>query len=77
MEIRATGMATHRRRGSGQGAPALPGVVPVSNSTAQQRTLPPPVPVTTEMLPSWKAARSAELGAKLGYASAKDVMKDD
>ena len=43
----------------------------------EQRVFPPPTPVTQQMLPSHKAARSAEAGARQGYQSARDMMRDD
>ena len=52
-------------------------MAPQAAGTREQRVFPPPTPVTQQMLPSYKAARSAEAGARQGYQSARDMMRGD
>ena len=76
MDIRTIGAWPLRRADLGQG-PRGGSVAPQATGTREQRVFPPPTPVTQQMLPSHKAARSAEAGARQAYQSARDMMRDD
>ncbi|MBU2962191.1 hypothetical protein KO516_15495 [Citreicella sp. C3M06] len=55
---------------------AVPAAAPPSAVTVHRR-LPPPAPVTTKMLPLWKAARARDHGATRGYALARTMLQDE
>lgn len=76
MDIRTAGALPLRRSDLGN-ATRPPGAAPAPGASATvRRAFPPPAPVTVQMLPSYRAARSAEQGARQGYAAARDAMKE-
>ncbi|APZ54852.1 hypothetical protein [Salipiger abyssi] len=71
MDIRTAGALPQRRSDLGNGMRA-----PASSPASLRRAIPPPTPVTVQMLPSHQAGHSVEQGARQGYAAAREALKD-
>ncbi|MGR3378272.1 hypothetical protein [Salipiger abyssi] len=76
MDIRTAGALPLRRSDLGNGMRAPGAAAPSSSPASLRRAVPPPTPVTVQMLPSHQAGHSVEQGARQGYAAARDALKD-